>query len=69
VDGAVAALAPVLALPPAHRVATLTTRLALVREELAAPVFRGSPQARDLSDQIEEFGHAAITAGLHTLSG
>jgi hypothetical protein len=69
VDGAVAALGPVLSLPPAHRVATLTTRLAIVRKELAAPVFRGSPQARDLGGQIEEFGREAVTAGLHSLTG
>ena len=47
----------------------MTTRLAAVRDELAAPVFRGSPQARDLGDQIEEFGREAVTAGLHSLSG
>jgi hypothetical protein len=69
VDGAVAALGPVLALPPAHRVATLTTRLALVRQELTAPIFRGSPQARDLGDQIEVFEREAVTAGLHSLTG
>ena len=68
-DGAVAALEPVLILPPAQRVSTLTARLARVRDELAAPVFRGSPQARDLGDQIEEFGREAVTAGLHSLSG
>jgi tetratricopeptide (TPR) repeat protein len=68
-DGAVAALEPVLILPPAQRVATLTARLARVRNELAAPVFRDSPQARDLGDQIEEYGREAITAGLHSLSG
>jgi hypothetical protein len=68
-DGAVAALEPVLILPPAQRVATLTARLTRVRDELAAPVFRGSPQARDLGDQIEEFGREAVTAGLHSLSG
>ena len=67
-DGAVAALGPVLALPPAQRVATLTTRLGRVREELAAPVFRGSPQARDLGDQIEAFDREAVTVGLHSLS-
>jgi hypothetical protein len=67
-DGAVAALEPVLILPPAQRVATLTARLTRVRDELAAPVFQGSPQARDLGDQIEEFGREAITAGLHSLS-
>jgi hypothetical protein len=43
--------------------------LARVRDELAAPVFRDSPQARDLSDHIEEFGREAVTAGLHSLSG
>jgi tetratricopeptide (TPR) repeat protein len=68
-DAATTALEPVLALPAAQRVATLTNRLARVRNELAAPVFRGSQQARSLSDQIEEFGHTAITAGLRTLLG
>jgi hypothetical protein len=68
-DGAVTALAPVLALPPTQRVTPLTTRLARVREELAAPVFRGSSRARDLGDQIEEFGREAVTTGLHSLSG
>jgi hypothetical protein len=47
-DAAVAVLEPVLALPPDQRLATLTARLALVRRELAAPVFRDSQQARDL---------------------
>jgi hypothetical protein len=68
-DGAEAALEPVLILPPAQRVSTLTARLARVRDELAAPVFRGSTQARDLGNQIEEFGREAVSAGLHTLSG
>jgi hypothetical protein len=68
-DAAATALGPVLALPPAQRVATLTSRLARVRDELAAPVFRGSPQARDLGGQIEEFRRGAVTAGLHSLSG
>jgi hypothetical protein len=67
-DGAAMSLGSVLALPPSQRVATLTTRLGRVREELAAPVFRGSPQARDLSDQIEEFDREAVTVGLHSLS-
>jgi hypothetical protein len=68
-DAATAALEPVLILPPAQRVSSLTARLARVRGELAAPVFRGSPSARDLGDQIEEFSRAAVTAGLHSLSG
>jgi hypothetical protein len=68
-DAATQALEPVLALPPAHRVATLLTRLAQARQELTVPVFRSSPQARDLGDQIEEFDREAATAGLHSLSG
>ena len=68
-DAGAAALAPVLALPAGQRLATLTARLVLVRRELAAPVFRDSQQARDLGDQIDEFGRAAITTGLHSLPG
>jgi tetratricopeptide (TPR) repeat protein len=67
-DAGAAALAPVLALPAVQRLATLTARLGLVRRELAAPVFRDSQQARDLGDQIEDFGRTAITTGLHSLS-
>jgi hypothetical protein len=67
-DAGAAALAPVLTLPAGQRLATLTARLGLVRRELAAPVFRDSQQARDLGDQIEDFGRAAITTGLHSLS-
>ena len=67
-DAGAAALAPVLALPAGQRLATLTARLGLVRRELAASVFRGSQQARDLGDQIVEFGRTAITTGLHSLS-
>jgi hypothetical protein len=55
-DDARAALEPAFDLPPEQRIADLTTRLAQVRSELAAPVFRGSPQARDLGDQIEGVG-------------
>jgi len=67
-DAGAAALAPVLALPAGQRLATLTARLGLVRGELAAPVFRASQQARDLGGQIEEFGRAAITTALQSLS-
>jgi hypothetical protein len=38
-----------------------------VRTELAAPVFRGSAQARELDERIEEFGRDSVTAGLHAL--
>jgi tetratricopeptide (TPR) repeat protein/transcriptional regulator with XRE-family HTH domain len=68
-DAAAAALEPALSLPAAQRVSRVTTRLAAARDELAAPIFHGSPQARDLGAQIEDFGHEAVTAGLHSLSG
>jgi hypothetical protein len=68
-DGAVTALADVLSVPPQHRITELTTRLAVVRDELATPAFQGSPQARDLGDQIENFSREAVAASLHSLSG
>jgi hypothetical protein len=63
------ALTPVWALPPAQRISSLTTYLRRVRDELTAPEFRDSPQARDLGDRIEEFSQEAVTASLHSLSG
>ena len=68
-DAAAGALEPALSLPTAQRISDVTIRLAVVRGELAAPVFRGSPQARDLGAQIEDFDHEAVTAGLHSLFG
>lgn len=68
-DAAAAALEPALALPPAQRISDITFRLAAAREELAAPVFRGSPRARELGERIEEFGRETIVAGLHSLPG
>ena len=58
-----------LSLPAAQRINAVTTRLDLVRAELAAPVFQHSPQARELDERIEEFGQEAIAAELHGLSG
>ena len=60
-DAAADALEPVLSLPPARRVTSLVTRVAQVGDELAAPIFRGSAQARDLGKQIEEFGCEAVS--------
>jgi transcriptional regulator with XRE-family HTH domain len=68
-EAAAAALEPAFSLPATQRITDLTTRLALAREELAAPIFRGSPQARALGEQIEEFGRETIAAGLHSLPG
>jgi hypothetical protein len=68
-DAAGAALEAAFSLEPAQRIGHLTSRLAFVRAELAAPIFHGSPQARDLDKRIEEFGRDTITAGLHSLPG
>ncbi len=68
-DGAAEALQPALSLPVGQRISDVTTRLAAVRDELAAPVFRGSVQARDLGAQIEEFSRETVVAGLHSLPG
>lgn len=62
-----AALSPVMSLPPDRRIADFGSRLALVRAELAAPVFRGTVAARQLGDQIEEFGREADSPGLRSL--
>ncbi len=66
-DAAAATLEPVLSLVPAQRIASLTDQMRLVRTELAAPVFRGSAQARELDERIEEFGRDSVTTGLRAL--
>jgi hypothetical protein len=66
-DAAVTAIEPALSLPSARRINSLMTRLWLVRKELAAPVFRGSTQARELDERIEEFSRDSVAAGLHAL--
>ena len=68
-DAAAAALESALSLPIAQRISDVTIRLRAVRDELAAPIFGGSPQARDLGGQIEEFGRESVVAGLHSLPG
>lgn len=68
-DAAAAALELPLSLPSAQRINAVTTRLDVVRAELAAPIFRRSLQARELDERIEEFGSEAITADLHDLPG
>jgi transcriptional regulator with XRE-family HTH domain len=69
VEGAVEVLEPVLALPPGRRISALAQRFARTRTELAQRVFRGSTQARDLEEQIEEFGSETASAGLHSYPG
>ena len=68
-DAAAQAIRPVLALPPAKRTLELPQRMRVISAELAKPIFRDSPLARDLGDQIEEFGREAVTTGLHSLPG
>jgi hypothetical protein len=59
-DGAAAALEPVLGLSPGERTAVLVQRLSVLRNELAGTIFRGSPRARELADQATEFACEAI---------
>jgi hypothetical protein len=66
-DGAIAAIAPVLALPSAKRIASLSQRLGSVRAELARSHYQGSAQARELDEQVEDFGHDTIVGALHDL--
>jgi hypothetical protein len=68
-DAAISALEPTLLLPAGQRITQVTTRLTLVHDELAAPIFRGSVQAQALREQIEEFGRETIVTGLHSLPG
>ena len=64
-DGAITALEPVLALPPGERTAVEGQRLAVVRTELAAPVYRGSAAARGLDELLAGFA----PGGLGSLPG
>lgn len=68
-DGAMVALDPVLALPRGQRITVVTTGLGRVRQELAAPVYRGSAQASKLGERIEEFCGQTIVTDLHGLPG
>jgi hypothetical protein len=68
-DAAEDALEPVWPPSPERRVTTITTRLGVARDELAAPIFRSSAQARALGERIEEFVRESVVAGLHSLPG
>ena len=59
-DAAIAALEPVLALPPGERTAVQGRRLSVLRAELAHPVYRGSAQARGLDEQLAGFAPAEL---------
>jgi hypothetical protein len=66
-DGAAEALASVLSFPSGKRIDALPQRLSRVRAELANPRYQGSAQARELDEQVEEFGRDTIVGALHEL--
>ena len=66
-DAAAAALESPLSLLPAQRINAVTTRMDMVRTELAVPIFQRSPQARELNERIEDYTGDAITEELHSL--
>ena len=59
-DAAIAALEPVLALPPGERTAVQGRRLSAARAELVRPAYRGSAQARGLDEQLAAFAPAEL---------
>src|SRR6266566_4151290 len=59
-DAAIAALEPVLALPPGERTAVQGRRLSVTRAELAQPAYRGSARARALDEQLAAFAPAEL---------
>ncbi|MGI5222521.1 helix-turn-helix domain-containing protein [Nocardia sp. CA-290969] len=63
-DGAEAALSPVLELSEDKRIAQLEERLTGVRRRICAPTYRGVAQARSLDEQIEEFCGSTATRSL-----
>ncbi len=54
-DAAIAALEPVMTLAPGERTSVQADRLAAVRSELTHPLYRNSPQAQQLDEQLEQF--------------
>jgi hypothetical protein len=61
-DGTAEEIAPVLALPPEFRIATVTGWLTDLGRRLAAERYATSPLAADLRQQIREFAGGAATA-------
>jgi transcriptional regulator with XRE-family HTH domain len=59
-DAAAEALEPVMGLNPGERTAVQLQRLSALRAELARTIFRGSPHARELAEQIAEFARHAV---------
>jgi hypothetical protein len=66
-DAAADSLAPVLSLVSSRRIEALAQQLEQVRAELGRPRYQGSPQASELTEQIEDFSHDTISRELHEL--
>jgi hypothetical protein len=59
-DAAIAALEPVLALPPGERTAVQGQRVAVLRAGLSRPAYLGSARASGLDEQLAAFGPADL---------
>jgi len=60
VDGAAAEVAPVLALPPGMRVATVTAYTERIRKRLGNPRFNGAAGVRELMEDLAAFRAGAL---------
>ena len=67
-DGAAAAMAPVLRMSPSLRIAQFSERLSAVRRRLAGPEFSDAREARDLCDQIDGFCGETVVRQPHPVS-
>jgi hypothetical protein len=68
-DAAITAIEPVMATPPGLRTEIVSQRLAVVCAELAQPIYRTSPQAKEAGERIAEFCRDTIVAELHDTPG
>jgi hypothetical protein len=66
-DAATVAAQPVLSLSPSMRIASLPQRFDRARAELTRARYQGSPEARELDEQIEQFCRETIAGDLHSL--
>jgi tetratricopeptide (TPR) repeat protein len=60
-DGAVAEVEPVLALPPGMRVATVTAYTERLRRRLAHPRYNGAAGVRELNERLVQFNANALS--------
>jgi hypothetical protein len=60
-DGAVAEVEPVLALPPGMRVATVTAYTERLRRRLGHPRYNGASGVRELGERLAQFNADALS--------